>query len=292
LYLLKKAGRSWLSLSKPTAFDKLRPHFPGILRKYPFFLFLTLFFIIPTLACGAVGVYDPEATQVAMQGTVTALQATISALEQNIAQSQQDATPQVIVVTATPISTFTPSPQPLSENATVVAASSLEQTIQLTSTPTPTPLIIQPQDIVITVVATFTPTPTPAGYDEAPIIIEPPEGTIVEEGKEILLHWGWNGLLGSNERYDIKIRPDGQTRSAYVAWEDGVSHNFLANIAPGRYYWTVQVIKGIYKDSIVEPENRQLEAFLSPESKPRLIIIAAKSEEREKTPTPTPTPTP
>jgi hypothetical protein len=33
MYLLKKAGRSWLSLSKPTAFDKLRPHFPRNIEK-------------------------------------------------------------------------------------------------------------------------------------------------------------------------------------------------------------------------------------------------------------------
>ena len=32
-YLLNKARRSWLSLSKPTAFDKLRPRFPRNIEK-------------------------------------------------------------------------------------------------------------------------------------------------------------------------------------------------------------------------------------------------------------------
>lgn len=242
---------------------------------------------IPMLACGAVGVYNPEATQVAMEGTVVALQATISALEDSITQNQSE--PQIIVVTAT--STPTPTPQPIADESTVIAASSLGQTIELTPTPTATPITIPSQDTVVTVVATFTPSPTPKSYDEAPIISEPVEGTVVEEGKEILLRWSWNGLLGSNERYDIKMRPDGQSRSAYVAWEDGTAHDFRADLAPGRYYWSVQVIRGTYKDGIIEPENRIFETFLSPESEPRLIIVAAK-EEKKKTPTPTPTPVP
>lgn len=250
------------------------------------FMLIILALAIPTLACGAVGVYDPQATQAAMQGTVTALQATIAAMEQG-----QNDTGKIIVVTATttPIPTATPAATG-SSRATVIAASSLEQTIELTSTPTPTPVAITSQDTVITVVATFTPTPTPKRYTEAPILIEPREGTIVEEGKEILLHWSWNGILAAGERFDIKIRPDGQTRSAYVAWEEGQGHQLVANLAPGRYYWSVQVIKGYYQDNIKEPENRVLEAFLSPESEPRLIIVAKKSEEKKRTPTPTPRP--
>lgn len=244
-------------------------------------LFVGVILFMPTLACGAVGVYNPEATQAAMQGTVVALQETITALEGNIGQNQSDE-PQVIVVTAT----ATPTPQ-VAGSSTVVAASSLGQTI-LTPTPTPTPVDISPQDKVVTLVATFTPTPTPKSYPNAPVLIEPREGTVVEEGREILLHWSWNGVLGPNEHFDIKIRPDGQNRSAYVAWEEGAGHDFTANLAPGRYYWSVQIVQGYYKDNIKEPENRIFEAFLSPESEPRLIIVA----ERDDDPTPTPTPRP
>ena len=62
--------------------------------KYKLYLLIVgLIISIPTLACGAVGVYDPEATQTAMEGTVVALQETISALEAGVSQP---ATPQII----------------------------------------------------------------------------------------------------------------------------------------------------------------------------------------------------
>lgn len=257
-----------------------------------YFLIASLIISIPTLACGAVGVYNPEATQAAMEGTVTAMQATISALEAGVSQP---ASPQIIVVTATPASSSTQA----SENSTVIAASSLGQTINLTLTPTSTPLpaTIAPQDQVVTVVATFTPTSTPESHPDAPIILDPRAGTVVEVGREILLHWSWNGILGPNEHFDIKIRPDGQDRSAYVAWEEGTGHDFQANLAPGRYFWSVQIVQGYYENDVKAPENRIFEAFLSPESEPRLIIVAARDDDDDddkptKTPTPDPTSTP
>jgi|GEM_PF-5090034 len=255
-----------------------------------YFLIASLIISIPTLACGAVGVYNPEATQAAMEGTVTAMQATISALEAGISQP---ASPQILVVTATPTS----SPTQVSENSTVVAASSLEQTINIIPTVTPLPATIAPQDQVATVVATFTSTPTPESHPDAPILLDPRAGTVVEEGREILLHWSWNGILGPNEHFDIKIRPDGQDRSAYVAWEEGMGHDFQANLAPGRYFWSVQIVWGYYQNDVKAPENRVFEAFLSPESEPRLIIIAARDDDHDndkptKTPTPDPTSTP
>lgn len=232
---------------------------------------------LPSLACGAVGVIDPAATQTAMEGTVVSLQATISALEQKVAAPTDTPT-----VTATPIPAITPK-------SGAVAASSLGQTLP-TSTTTPTPIQIQPQDTVVVLVATFTPTPTPKLYSDAPVILEPRDGTVVEEQKEILLRWSWNGILGPGEYYDIKIRPDGQTRSAYVAWERGTGHNLRANLAPGRYYWSVQIVKGSYKNNSGEPEDRVFETFLSPESEPRLLIVAKKSSDKKrKTSTPTPT---
>lgn len=246
-------------------------------------LIVGLVIILPTLACGSVGVYNPQATQQAMEGTVIALQATIAAMENKTDQAQPDQSDEerIVVVTATPTPT---SPKPVG-SATVIPASSLGQTIQLTSTPTPTPITITQQDTVITVVATFTPSPTPEQHTDAPIIVDPPPGTVVEEGREILLHWGFNGLLKPEEYFDIKIKPDGQERSAYVGWERGLSHNLVANLAPGRYYWSVQVLQGYYKNNSGEPEDRVFEAFTSPESEPRLIIVAGKSKKRTPTPT-------
>jgi hypothetical protein len=247
-----------------------------------YFSIIGFVMFIPTLACGSVGIYDPEATQVAMAGTVTALQATIAALESNLNQNQSDSA-EVQVVTATP----TPTSVPPAESDTIIPASSLEQTIQLTSTPTRTPITISSQDRVVTLVATFTPTPTPEQHPYAPIISAPRAGTVVEEEREILLQWSWNGILKYDEYFDIKIKPDGQHRSAYVAWERGEAHNLQANLTPGRYYWTVQVLKGYYRYNSGEPEDRIFQAFTSPESEARLIIVAAKEDD----PTPTPTPT-
>lgn len=249
-----------------------------------YFLIAGIVLAVPTLACGTVGVYDPEATQVAMESTVVALQATISALEEDVSQPES---PRIIVVTAT----STPGSAQVPESSTVVAASSLGQTINLTPTPTDTPITISPQEKIVTVVVTLTPTPTPESYPDAPITLEPPEGTVVEEGREILLHWSWNGILGPNEHFDIKIKPDGQDRSAYVAWEEGLGHNLQANLSPGRYYWSVQIVKGYYKNDVKAPENRVFEAFLSPESEPRLIIVAERDDDDHK-PTPTRTSTP
>jgi hypothetical protein len=248
-------------------------------------LIASLIAAIPILACGGVGVYDPEATQSAMSGTVTALQATISALENKIDQDQSArSTSPIQAATETPTVEATPTS---TVRETVIAASSLEQTVELA--PTPTPLTVSPQDRTVILVATLTPTPTPESYPAAPVITEPREGVIVEEGRELLLRWSWNGILRSDEYYDLKIRPDGQDRSAYVAWERGEAHDLQANLAPGRYYWTVQIIKGYYKNNSGEPEDRVFEAFLSPESKPRLLIVAAKEKDEERTPTPTPT---
>jgi hypothetical protein len=122
-------------------------------------------------------------------------------------------------------------------------------------------------------------------YSDAPIITEPREGTAVEEKREILLRWSWNGLLGADEYFDVKIRPDGQNRSTYVAWVKANAHDLTANLSPGRYYWSVQVIKGYYNNNSGAPEDRVLEAYLSPESEPRLLVVV--KHEKRKTATPT-----
>ena len=43
-----------------------------------FSLLIALLLALSSLACGAVGVINPEATQTAMEGTVVSLQATIT----------------------------------------------------------------------------------------------------------------------------------------------------------------------------------------------------------------------
>jgi hypothetical protein len=248
-------------------------------------LMIGIIVLIPILACDAIGIYDPEATQVAMDETVVALQATIAVLESKASQSRS-VTPQIRVVTATP----KPSPSPIIASSTFTRASSLGQTIKLTGTPRPSPITtISPQPQTTILVATFTPTPAPESYPNAPAILKPGAGAVVEGNQKILLQWSWNNVLGPDQYYDIKIRPDGQDRSIYVVWEKGEAHNLQASLPPGRYYWTVQIVKGYYKNGNSQPEDRVFEGFLSPESEPRLIIIAPRDDDG-KTPTPTPPP--
>ena len=247
-----------------------------------FLLFIGGISLAVIVACGSIGVYDPQATQTALQGTVGSMQATIMALE---AAGQADPTqtsappsPQVVVVTATPTDTPVSTPTPLSE-----PTSTPTDTPEPTATPLPaatTKPVVKPpavtQSQVITIIVTATPiltTTIAQAYEIAPAMIAPEAGTIVGQGRDIVLQWSWNGVLGPGEYFDIKIRPDGQTRSAYIAWERPEAHTFKADLPPGRYYWSVQVLKGYYHNNSGEPEDRVFEAFLGPESEPRLIII-------------------
>lgn len=127
---------------------------------------------------------------------------------------------------------------------------------------------------MIVIVVTPTETPLPASYPEAPIITGPREGTVVGQGQDVLLNWSWNGLLGPNEYFEVKLRPDAQSRSVYIAQELGEAHDLSnANLGPGRYQWTVQVVQGYFINNSGHPDDWVFEAFRSPESEPRLIII-------------------
>lgn len=197
-----------------------------------------------------------------LEGTVTAMQATLAAFE---AQSSEPVdtpappSPQILVVTATPTETPPPSPTPV-ETATLPPIA--------TDTATPAP---QPKTVYV--VVTPTPVPLPTTYTEAPVNIAPPEGAVVEQGFGTLLQWSWNGLLGPGEYFEVKIRPDQQPRSAYIAQELGEGHQFPANLGPGRYQWTVQIVQGHFINDSGHPDDWVFEGFRSPESTPSLLII-------------------
>ncbi len=239
------------------------------------------------------------ATQVALQATVVTMQETVVALESNAQEAAeqaaaiQDATtseedeaiipptpePEIVVVTATPVDT--PTDVPTATSLPTEPAPTSTPTVPPTATDEPVAEVeanqsTQQDTIIVVVTATPVPSPTPKSYEDAPVLISPVEGAVVEEKREMLLQWSWNGLLAENEHFDVKIRPDGQDRSAYVAWEVGEGHNFVANLTPGRYYWSVQVIQGYYQNDSGHPEDRVFEAFLSPESEERLIIVGER----------------
>ena len=230
-------------------------------------------------ACGTVVRLDnPAATQAALQETVIAIQSTVLALENEpqtaLNQAVVQPSPQIVVVTATPPNA--PSPQP---SATSRPTDPPPPTFTPTPLPSPTAsatATTEVEPVIIVVTATPDPTPVVSRYDQSPSIVEPREGAVVEQGREVLLRWSWNGVLGPNEHFDVKIRPDGQTRSVYVAWAVGEAHNLKADLAPGRYFWSVQVLSGRYHNDSGQPEDRIFEAFLSPESESRLIIVGEK----------------
>lgn len=233
--------------------------------------FIGILLIITILACNTFNIADPLTLNTS--GTITAMQGTIDALQTQQAQPTPSPIVEIIYFTPTPLPA-TPTPVPPFPTPTPIPPTPIPPS------PTPTPVPPTPQQdaaaqnrtIIIVVTPTSPPTPTP--YPETPIIISPHEGAVVAKDREILLHWGWNGLLlEPDEYYEVKVRPDGNPRSAYIAQERGLSHNFVARLGGGRYYWTVQIVKGHWLNTSGHPDDWVFEGFRSPESEPRLIIV-------------------
>jgi hypothetical protein len=240
-------------------------------------LFTGLLFLSSTLACNSLGVFSPTPTaqnQVDLAGTVAALNATFEAI-QNRQTQLASPTPVVIIVTATATNTPVPSPTPIETPTPFPTATSIPPT----PVPIPTHTPAAPgRTIVIMVTPTSPPTPTP--YPEAPIIVSPPQGAIVAKGEDIILHWGWNGLLlHPDEYYEIKIRPDGQSRSAYIAQERGLAHNFRVNLGAGRYVWTVQIVQGYWKNNSGHPDDWVFVRIRSAESQSRLLLVDGRHDD-------------
>ena len=238
-------------------------------------LILGAILLLSSVACNNAGVIGNAPTQAALESTVVAMQATLESLNTQPVQQATVAepTPQIIVVTAT--STDTPLPSPTSLPTDTATPLPIP-----TEMPTNTPAS-HPQSNVVIIIATPTTPPSPTPSNEAPVNLTPPEGTVVEQGREILLQWSWNGLLGPHQFYEVKLRPDGQPRSAYIAQELGEGHNFLANLSEGRYYWTVQLVQGYFVNDSDHPDDWVFEGFLGPESEPSLLIIAKNESNRD-----------
>ena len=185
--------------------------------------------LIASLACNSIGLFGPlpPTEDDGLESTVAAMNATIEALEVQQAQpSAVESTSRIIVVTATATNTPLRTPTPVS------TATSLP-----TSTPVPLPTATHtavPQSRTIVIIVTPTSSPSPTPYATAPIIISPREGVIVAKGEETSLHWSWNGLLTRpDEFFEVKLVPDGLSRSAYIARERGLGHDFRVNLGGG-----------------------------------------------------------
>ncbi len=198
------------------------------------------------------------------------------------ARSRTTVTPTVAAVptetspptsTGTSTPTATNTPQPLPSATSTIQSTPTNRPPTQTPSPTPSQTPSPPPTPTVTPTATQNiATPTPDPYTVAPIITGPRAGINVVQNRRILLEWFWNGTLAADEFFDIKLRPDGQPASRYVAWEAADAHEFFAPLPPGRYFWSVQVLRGY----ITNDGTRVFESFVGPESQPQLIIVLAQ----------------
>lgn len=158
----------------------------------------------------------------------------------------------IVVASPTPTSTTTPANMPTSTNTPTVTptdtptatptdtpTSTPVPTDTPTSTPTCTPTPIPPTDTpTATPTATATPTPLPA-----PKLLEPDAGRFSGH-QSVLLTWEWDGQLGEDEHFSVRIRPEGDPEACCHPHTKETQHRGnLYGCTTGRHYWTVVVAR-------------------------------------------------
>jgi hypothetical protein len=184
----------------------------------------------------------------------------------------------VATPTLTPTPTETPTPTPT-------------ETLTPTPTRTPTPTFTQTPTVTPTLTNTPTPTvvPTPTlpSYS-APVLTDPDNGSGVQ-GEFPPLFWTWDGELGEDEFFEVRIWHESFT--AYhpaLGWVRVPQFDYnIKGHSPGKYYWTVIVVKGANarpKDWTLQPWwpypmwEGELVAELSPESGPRFFLFTPSED--------------
>jgi serine/threonine protein kinase len=201
------------------------------------------------------------------------------------------------VPTSTPASTHTPTQSPTGTPTSVVPTTTLEPTDTLvvlvataTTRPTDTPTVAPPTATVAPTVVAPTPTPrpqptptptpkptaTPVGYP-TPLLVEPANGAQFGGG-HIWLRWRWDGQLGTDEHFDVRVWREGQPHFG-IAWTE--QPEYLLNLdalGGGGYYWSVAVIRG---------RDGKWEKDLSPESEARSFYRSGGAPPPKPSPLPT-----
>lgn len=83
---------------------------------------------------------------------------------------------------------------------------------------------------------TVTPRPTsmpsPPAYP-APVLLEPGDGTRITDNDTVVLRWRWDGSLGPNEYYDVRVWREGGDHWG-VTWTSETFHSITnrASLAP------------------------------------------------------------
>lgn len=167
----------------------------------------------------------------------------------------------------------TATPRAVEPSATAPPPTATAPLLPTATTP-PQPSATQPLPTATTAPPTATrfPTATPAptlppatatqARVAAPTLLSPGEGTSFSG--PIRLAWAWNGTLGPDDYFDVRV------------WQNGQSHNGIAwtkerelvvepqRLGAGSFNWSVAVIRG---------RNGSWEADLSPEAAPRSLIV-------------------
>lgn len=175
-------------------------------------------------------------------------------------------TPVVLVTTGIPRPTETSSPVPPTATATPVPPTATATSVPPTPTPRPQP----------TPTPTPKPTATPVGYP-APLLLEPANGAQFGGG-QVWLRWRWDGQLGADEHFDVRVWQEGKPHYG-VAWTEKPEHLLnLDALGGGGYYWSVAVIRG---------RDGKWEKDLSPESEARSFYRSGGAPPPGPTPLPT-----
>jgi hypothetical protein len=144
--------------------------------------------------------------------------------------------------TLTPTYTPTPSPTP-----TDTPTPTPTDTPTPTPTDTPTPL---PDTPTAALTATDTPIPTAMPIltlYPAPILSAPEDGAGVA-GTFPPLYWNWNGKLGEDEYFEVRIWHESMPYRTSLGWvKDPPQFDYnITDERAGKYYWSVIVIKDEY----------------------------------------------
>jgi hypothetical protein len=212
-------------------------------------------------------------------------------------------TPEVVTPISGTVPTHTPTPTPTAPTDTPTPTPRVGLPPLSTPTHTPTPSMSATPDEGVIVIATYTPTPpppttthtatpvvptgtpTPKSYP-APTLQQPANGHHAG-GDAVLLMWNWDGELGADEHFDVRIWADESTTvPVAVEWSDGRDFGLDLSGLPPRFYWSVRVIRGRY-----EGGDKIFDGELSPDSERWLIEQAGPPPEPTDMPTREATPT-
>lgn len=118
----------------------------------------------------------------------------------------------------------------------------------------------------LTVNAPLSPTPTPppstpvvALTYPAPTLRRPPNGYRFEKPTDVELGWDWQGPLGENEYFAVRIYPRGDPDHS-VTWTQGTTYRAdLYGEPAGDYCWHIVILRGTGHDSWTQLSPRSEE---------------------------------